>query len=623
MRRPRCRRGSGGWRGSSAASEGSDREERHDVGGMPVPPGAAGFEEGRGGGEPRHARIVFGEVGEERPPGVFDEESGELSARFVLGPNHAADPRHHESLGRPHDEAGDSFQETVSLIQREREFARRATAGQLSGHREPRRPDDEERDEAADDQEVCEPDLVELAVKPESGDEDQGEEEQEDRADRERPEAAVHPSPDRPRDLEPAVLEQQRVVVAVLVHAPHLHAPHAALVRGVRDGLEPQVDDAVREELFLEGRGGGLVSGLLRHEEARDPEVPQPFEETEGLDAPIIELEDQLEGVPRVDDEELKLPFPAELEDLCLEDREERLGARGRGVRHGADLCDHLLEVFAPAAQVEDRQGLRDGGRLEAKGRDVFQESAGALFQGDVEARHSLEGVVIEDVVGEGRLHRPARAADQDDMPLRDSASEDFVVEAADVGLHEGPGHGPHGLIARVTRNRPSSRTRAWEPVSCFAPRIFTIRRRRWASRSETMWIRSWITASARKSSSQRPWSTWPAMSQSGRSVTTKLVTARSRSHSNRRYISRRRSLNFARTSSASSESMTMRSSPRFSLIDRMPSSRARTQSRRSLIMSGAVRGSRTIREPFGTSSLRPRDPICRRRLEARSSRLR
>src|SRR5207249_4563294 len=57
-------------------------------------------------------------------------------------------------------------------------------------------------------------------------------------------------SPDRPRDLEPPVLEEEGVVVTVLVHAPHLYVLHATLERGLGDGLEPKVDDLVREELF-------------------------------------------------------------------------------------------------------------------------------------------------------------------------------------------------------------------------------------------------------------------------------------------------------------------------------------------------------------------------------------
>src|SRR6058998_2745502 len=166
----------------------------------------------------------------------------------------------------------------------------------------------------------------------------------------------------------------------------------------------------------------------------------------------------------------------------------------------------------------------------------MFEEARRRLLEGDVQAGRAFERVVVEDVVRERGLHRPARTADEHDVALRDASAEHVLIEAADVGLDEGARHRvPHELIARVTRNRPSSKSIARYPVSCFVPRIFTTRRRRWAVKSVTMCIRRWITPSARNSSSWRPWSTCPATTQSGRSVTRKLVIPRSRSHSNSR----------------------------------------------------------------------------------------
>src|SRR2546429_180795 len=58
------------------------------------------------------------------------------------------------------------------------------------------------RDATADDQQVREADLVELAVVPEPRDEDEGDQEQKSGTDQEYPEAGVHPltrSPARPR----------------------------------------------------------------------------------------------------------------------------------------------------------------------------------------------------------------------------------------------------------------------------------------------------------------------------------------------------------------------------------------------------------------------------------------
>src|SRR5712692_6407229 len=135
-------------------------------------------------------------------------------------------------------------------------------------------------------------------------------------------------SPDRPRDLEPPVLEEEGVVVAVLVHAPHLHALDAALERGLGDGLEAKMDDPVREELFLQRGRRPLERGFLRDQQARDAQVPQPLEEAKRLRPTIRELEDEFEGVPRIDREEPEAPLHAELEDLCLQDREERFASR-------------------------------------------------------------------------------------------------------------------------------------------------------------------------------------------------------------------------------------------------------------------------------------------------------
>src|SRR5713101_9125216 len=111
-------------------------------------------------------------------------------------------------------------------------------------------------------------------------------------------------SPDRPRDLESTVLEEKGVVVAVLVHAPHLHALDAALERGLRDGLEPKVDDSVGEEFLLQRGWWRLERGFLRDQQAGDAEVPEPLEETERLRPAIVEIEDELERVPRVDRQE-------------------------------------------------------------------------------------------------------------------------------------------------------------------------------------------------------------------------------------------------------------------------------------------------------------------------------
>src|SRR2546425_968878 len=64
--------------------------------------------------------------------------------------------------------------------------------GNCAGGGEPPRPDQEKRDAPADDQEVREPDLVELAVEPEPRDEDEGEQEKERGSDQESAQPIAH-----------------------------------------------------------------------------------------------------------------------------------------------------------------------------------------------------------------------------------------------------------------------------------------------------------------------------------------------------------------------------------------------------------------------------------------------
>src|SRR2546422_3917297 len=148
-------------------------------------------------------------------------------------------------------------------------------------------------------------------------------------------------------------------------------------------------------------------------------------------------------------------------------------------------------------------RSVRDRGGLQPEPCDVFEEARRRLLEGDVQTGRSGERVVVEDVVRERGLHRPARSAHQHHVALGDASPQYVLVEPADVGLDQGAGHrSPHELIARVTRNRPSSKSIARYPVLCFVPRILTTRRRRWAVRSVTRCIRRWITPSARNSSS-------------------------------------------------------------------------------------------------------------------------
>src|SRR5256885_3542175 len=133
---------------------------------------------------------------------ILDEQTPELGAGLIQGPHDVSDPGHGRPLGRPDDEPSDRFDQVVPFLDRERQLAATTTARQFPGEGESGRPDHEERDEAADDEQVRESDLAELAVGPEPRDEDEGDQEQERRADQERSDAGVHPltrSPARPR----------------------------------------------------------------------------------------------------------------------------------------------------------------------------------------------------------------------------------------------------------------------------------------------------------------------------------------------------------------------------------------------------------------------------------------
>src|SRR5206468_6125928 len=150
------------------------------------------FTEFRRGSIPGLPRVGIGEIGEEGSPRVLDEEARELGAGVVPGPHNVAYAGHGRSFRRPHDDARHRFQEPVSFLDGEGQLAPRTTARQFAREGESGRPDHEERDEPADDQEIREPDLVELAVVPEPGDEDEGDQKQESGADQECPEAGVH-----------------------------------------------------------------------------------------------------------------------------------------------------------------------------------------------------------------------------------------------------------------------------------------------------------------------------------------------------------------------------------------------------------------------------------------------
>src|SRR3989454_10890519 len=177
MRRPRCRRAPRRSRGSTADPQRMDPHDRDDVRGTPSPPRIPGVAELGCGPDPRLSCVLLREVRDVRAARVFDQEPAELGARLVLRADRVPDPRERRAFGRADDEACEVLEEAISLLDGEREFAPWPAPWQFAGECEPRRPDHEKRDNSTDDQEVREPDLVELAVEPEPRDEDEGEQE--------------------------------------------------------------------------------------------------------------------------------------------------------------------------------------------------------------------------------------------------------------------------------------------------------------------------------------------------------------------------------------------------------------------------------------------------------------
>src|SRR5438876_6091094 len=144
------------------------------------------------------------------------------------------------------------------------------------------------------------------------------------------------------------------------------------------------------------------------------------------------------------------------------------------------------------------------------------------------------------------------------------------LVEGITVRAGDERRHGPsYTLITDVTWNRPSSKTSAENPVRWCAPRIFDTRIRRWTSTSVIWCILSSRIPSARNVSSRRGWgASSPRNGASlAASASTRVVAPRSRSHSKNWNSSVQRSENLARTSRASRESTTMRSTPSMSFF--------------------------------------------------------
>src|SRR3989475_1856487 len=217
--------------------------------------------------------------------------------------------------------------------------------------------------------------------------------------------------------------------------AAHLHAPQAQLHvrRAFREVAE--VQDPVREELLLERRQLPVVPGRdLGDQEARRVQGLQEPEEVEELAARVVEAAQAVQGREAVDRDEVERVHPHALVDVLLEDVEPV-------------LRELLVLVLQPdPADVEDVQlHVVQAGHAEVRhrGPEVFL----ALFQRDVEGLRAGLHVLVEDGEGQGRVHRPRGAGDEDERAAWDAAAE-RLVEALDVRLQTVHGR----TVARADR---------------------------------------------------------------------------------------------------------------------------------------------------------------------------
>src|SRR5437867_226423 len=226
-------------------------------------------------------------------------------------------------------------------------------------------------------------------------------------------------------DLEAALVEHERGESGLVVRTPHLLDPDPALDLDVRDRVHLELDDSVREDRLVPPRLWGLESevgrlrGRLREHERGRAEVSQPFEKPEELRAAILELREDLERLERVDDDQV---HPV---DVLLRRH------RPPEEFHPRFRCA-LPHLFLDRPDVEDVHIGADGLHVEAHRGHLGLEARSRLLQGDVQAfRVPLARVRVEDRVGQGRLHRPRQARDEDDVSEREAAVED-VVETLD-----------------------------------------------------------------------------------------------------------------------------------------------------------------------------------------------
>src|SRR3990170_2261433 len=231
------------------------------------------------------------------------------------------------------------------------------------------------------------------------------------------------------RGKEPLAVVREREGRVDGPHHPHLYDSDPKLDVGLADLYVPKVEDPVREEVLAEFREGVRSDRRLRDEERREAELFERGEELEQLPPRPLHVREPVHHLEAVD-------------------REDLIAARGDGLLDDPHQdVNPVLRVFRALQggpedpKVEDVQ-LRVLDEVEAHPAHREAEGIRALLERHVQPFVAEVRVVVHDVEHEGRFHRPRRARDEDDAPLRDAATECAVetlhvrLEKREVRLH-------------------------------------------------------------------------------------------------------------------------------------------------------------------------------------------
>src|SRR5438128_9404207 len=224
---------------------------------------------------------------------------------------------------------------------------------------------------------------------------------------------------DDPRRLQDPTLEDECVVVRRMVRAAQFHAPNPSLDVRVVDAFHLRVDDPVAE-IFLAVLAEVLAARFhLADQDRRRLQIADPLEQLKEIFARVFKPRHDLEDRERIDDEDVVVEGPLQVQRVHLEDFEP--GAVG-----------HAVQVATEHTEVHDADLALDIPRTQAHLVQVAREVLAALLQGDVRARPPVsKRVLIHHVERDRGLHRPRLSREQDDVALRDAAPE-LVIKTVD-----------------------------------------------------------------------------------------------------------------------------------------------------------------------------------------------